>query len=119
MADTLFYDSKCPLCRREIATLTRLAGPGLVFADIHSAHHPGVPDVDTLLRNLHLQRDSGEFVVGLEANVAAWQHTSFGMVWRVLLLWPVRPLAEIAYKYWAERRYRRLYACAIHTGRSR
>lgn len=33
------------------------------------------------------------------------------------LLWPgIRPLAERIYRAWAERRYRRLYACSVCMG---
>ena len=36
--------------------------------------------------SLHLLRASGEMVTGLAANVAVWQHTRFGALWRLLML---------------------------------
>lgn len=111
--DTLFYDARCPLCRREITLLRRLAGPTLAFQDIHTATDATLPDREALLLSLHLRRGSGEWVTGLAANVAVWQHTRFGALWRLLLLPGIGPLARRAYDYWARRRYERLYGCVV------
>ena len=111
--DTLFYDARCPLCRREVAMLQRLARPTLGFQDIHTATAEALPSRDALLMSLHLQRDSGEMVTGLAANVAVWQHTRFGALWRLLMLPGIRVVAERAYNQWAKRRYARLYVCAL------
>ena len=111
--DTLFYDAHCPLCRREVAMLQRLARPTLAFQDIHTATAEPLPSKEQLLMSLHLQRDSGEMVTGLAANVAVWQHTRFGALWRLLMLPGIRAVAERAYSYWAKRRYARLYGCAL------
>lgn len=108
--DTLYYDGHCPLCNAEIRRLRRLAGPGLQLRDIHElAQDPALPPRDQLLRRLHLRTRDDATLVGLEANIAAWEHTPFGGFWR-WLRWPlVRPLAEIVYNRWALIRYRRLY----------
>ena len=113
MTDTLFYDARCPLCRREVGTLQKAAGPSLAFQDIHTAEGDSLPGREALLKSLHLQRGTGEMVTGLAANVAVWQHTRFGLLWRLLLLPGIRPVAERAYDYWARRRYARLYGCAL------
>ena len=113
MTDTLFYDAGCPLCRREVDILRSLAGPGLVFQDIHAAEDDGLPSREALLKSLHLLRANGEMLTGLTANVAVWQHTRFGLPWRLLLLPLIRPPAERAYDAWAKRRYARLYGCAL------
>jgi predicted DCC family thiol-disulfide oxidoreductase YuxK len=48
-------------------------------------------------------------VTGIEANVAAWQHTRYGVLWR-WMTWPlIRPIVELAYNRWARWRYDRLY----------
>ncbi len=108
MKNTLYYDGQCPLCTREIAKLRDIS-EGLDLRDIHDVDDRGLPDRDTLLRELHYRDADGNLVVGLDANVAAWQHTRWGWLWRVLQ-WPlVRPLAEQAYSRWARQRYRRLY----------
>ena len=108
--DTLYYDGSCPLCQREMAHLAKRKSDRLVLQDIHELP-PGaeVPDKATLLQNLHLKRGS-EWVIGLDANVAAWQYTRIGFLWR-WLSWPiVRPLAGWCYRQWATRRYTKRYA---------
>lgn len=111
--DTLFYDTRCPLCRREVALLQKIARPTLAFQDIHTACDDSLPGRDALLQSLHLQRADGVMVTGLAANVAVWQHTRFGVLWRILMLPGVRPVAERVYEHWAQRRYRRLYFCSL------
>jgi predicted DCC family thiol-disulfide oxidoreductase YuxK len=111
--EILFYDGRCPICCREVRVLQRLAGEGLCFHDLHQTKDVSMPGREALLRNLHLKRANGCFVTGLEANVAMWQHTSFGWLWLWLMWRGVRPVAEWFYARWAERRYRRLYGCAL------
>lgn len=113
--DTLFYDGQCPLCAREIRTLRKLQDGNLIFADIHqqSGGNVTVPNHEQLLRRLHLRTWSGEWVIGLPANVRAWSHTGWGFLFKPLL-WPgVFPVASRVYENWADRRYERKYACAI------
>ena len=109
-SDILYYDGRCPLCQREMSHLAKLKSEQLVLQDIH-ALPPGTegrPDKETLLQNLHLKRGS-EWVVGLEANVAAWQYTRIGFLWR-WLSWPlVKPVASWCYRQWAVRRYTKRY----------
>lgn len=111
--DRLYYDGRCPLCRREMTHLERLRDPTLELVDIHSL--PGDfcgPDRATLLQILHLKTPEGHWVTGLPANVRAWSHTRYGWLWRPLL-WPgLRTLAELVYHRWALRRYRRRYDCS-------
>lgn len=97
--DTLFYDGQCPICNAEIARLDAHIDDNLVCVDIHSEASTPV-DRSVLFSQLHLLKADGELLVGLEANVAAWQHTK----WRLLasiLLWPIiRWFAELAYRGW-------------------
>lgn len=113
--DTLFYDGKCPLCAREVRTLRKLQRGSLIFADIHQQCEDSgtLPDHEALLRRLHLMTWTGEWVTGLPANVRAWSHTPFGFLFRPLL-WPgIFTIASKIYGTWADRRYRRKYACAL------
>ncbi|MEQ9462181.1 MAG: DUF393 domain-containing protein [Haliea sp.] len=109
--DTLYYDGRCPLCTAEMARLGQLCDNTLELSDIHAmAPDPSLPERDTLLRTLHLRTADGRLLTGIDANVAAWQHTRLGPLWR-WLRWPlVRPVANVVYRLWAERRYRRLYS---------
>ena len=109
--DVLFFDGACPLCRREVALLRRLSRPTLAFSDLHTAEGGDLPSRDQLLRSLHLRRANGEMLKGLTANVAMWQHTAFGLPWRILTLPGIRGIANWLYERWAVRRYRRLYGC--------
>ena len=107
---TLYYDGACPLCSAEIGRLRSLQDGSLTLVDIHQADHARSPaPKETLLETLHYVTDGGEVLAGLDANVAAWQHTRLGILWR-WLQWPViRPLAAGLYGVWARLRYRRLY----------
>lgn len=97
--DTLFYDGQCPICSAEIKRLKAQVDEALVCVDIHSATSTPL-DKQQLFSQLHLLRADGKLLVGLEANVAAWQHTK----WRglaSLLLWPViRWFSELGYQGW-------------------
>jgi predicted DCC family thiol-disulfide oxidoreductase YuxK len=108
--DILYFDGNCPLCTAEMGKLRRCADSTLELQDIHQlGDDPELPTRDELLRSLHLRSADGTLVSGLDANVAAWQHTRFAGLWRVLQ-WPVvKSLAGHAYQFWARVRYRRLY----------
>lgn len=109
MTDTLYYDSHCPLCDKEVVRLRDLSGGELELRDIHTVDESGLPSRDRLLRTLHLRTGDGKLLQGLEANVAAWQHTRFGFLWR-WLQWPlIRVVAGRVYDAWALWRYQRLY----------
>jgi len=107
--DTLYYDGTCPLCRREMAHLARLKSNQLVLQDIHELEPDAqTPDKHTLLRSLHLRRGDS-WTVGLDANIAAWQYTRIGVLWR-WLSWPiVKPAAAWLYQFWAKRRFANRY----------
>ncbi len=110
MPDTLYYDGKCPLCAKEITLLAKLKDRNLILSDIHSvsAGRASWPDQREMLRVLHLKTQSGKWLVGLDANVAAWQHTRIGWLFSPLR-WPIiRLFADRVYGWWANRRYCRL-----------
>ena len=89
--------------------LSKLKHESLDLVDIHSIEFTqGMPSKATLLLNLHLKRGD-EWVTGADANVAAWQHTSVGFLWR-WLRWPViRLIVDPIYAFWAKRRFEGLY----------
>ena len=110
MQATLYYDGRCALCAGEIARLARLQQGTLELCDIHSLEpREDMPSHDALLKTLHLRTADGRWLTGADANVAAWQHTRYGWLWR-WLRWPVlRSLVDAVYRPWARWRYRRLY----------
>jgi len=107
--ETLYYDGACPLCAREMKHLSKLKHESLDLVDIHSIEFTqGMPSKATLLLNLHLKRGD-KWITGADANVAAWQHTSVGFLWR-WLRWPViRLIVDPIYAFWAKRRFEGLY----------
>jgi predicted DCC family thiol-disulfide oxidoreductase YuxK len=108
-AAVLFYDGACPLCSAEIARLQQASDGSLQALDIHDPAVGAGEDTDKLLKTLHYISPAGDRLVGLDANVAAWQHTRWGFAWR-WLRWPlVHPVASMLYDAWALWRYRRLY----------
>ena len=119
---TLYYDGQCPLCMKEMARLGRLKNEQLQLADIHQlGDASGLPERDVLLRTLHLRLPDGQLLTGVDANVAAWGYTRYG-IWFRWMRWPVlRYIADRVYRSWARWRYDRLYAtaCATEGGRSR
>lgn len=111
--DTLFYDSKCPLCQREIRLLQRIADDELALVDLHSVEEaPGQPTRLEKLTALHLRTAEGVWLTGVDATVRSWAHTPWGWAFSILH-WPlIGALADWFYRLWARRRYQALYGCA-------
>jgi predicted DCC family thiol-disulfide oxidoreductase YuxK len=111
--DTLHYDGNCPLCMREVHLLRRIAGPGLELVDLNALpDRPGQPTRLIKLTTLHLETADGAWLTGVDATVRAWSHTRWGPLFRALR-WPlIGPVADAVYRYWARKRYQRLYGCA-------
>lgn len=108
--DTLYFDGACHLCRAEINGLQGRCNGDINFQDIHTlSQDPTLPPRPLLLRSLHLRRGDGTMMVGLEANIVVWKHTSFARLGRLLSLPLVFPFANWVYDHWASWRYRRLY----------
>lgn len=110
MKATLFYDGRCSLCAGEIQRLARLQHGTLALQDIHALDSAdNLPNRDTLLKTLHLRTEHGHWLTGADANVAAWQHTRLGWLWR-WLRWPlIASIVDAFYGPWARWRYTRLY----------
>ena len=69
---TVWYDSACPLCRREIALMRRLDRRGRIdFVDLDSAA-TCLTDPATMLARLHARED-GEMRSGAAAFAAMWR----------------------------------------------
>ncbi|MEM1173263.1 MAG: DUF393 domain-containing protein [Pseudomonadota bacterium] len=69
---TVWYDSQCPLCVREIALMRRLDKRGAIdFVDVYAGECP--LDRQTLLERFHAQEAGGEMVSGAAAFAAMWR----------------------------------------------
>jgi predicted DCC family thiol-disulfide oxidoreductase YuxK len=72
----------------------------LKLVDIHSQTFELPLSESALTKELHLQKENGEWVKGLEANVLAWQHTRL-KPWVSMLLWPgIRWFSHLGYRVW-------------------
>ena len=107
MTDTLYFDGRCSLCRHEIKWMSRWADDSLILIDVHESNDLPKEKAE-FLATLHLQTDSGEWRLGLDATVAAWKHTPIGFLFAPLR-WPlIKPIADKLYSYWAKQRYCKL-----------
>ncbi|MEM1411007.1 MAG: DUF393 domain-containing protein [Pseudomonadota bacterium] len=70
---TVWYDSACPLCLREIGLMRRLdRRQAIRFVDVHEGL--GCPlDEETLLARFHAQEQGEGVVSGAEAFAAMWR----------------------------------------------
>ena len=70
---TVWYDSECPLCTREIALMKRLDRRRAIdFVDLHGARNCPV-DPDELLRRFHAREQGKSVVSGAAAFAAMWR----------------------------------------------
>lgn len=112
--DSLYFDGTCPLCSKEISLLKKLIKERILFVDIHKVdpNDLNIPPREELLRRLHLRQLNGEWLIGLDANVAVWSHTNYGFLFRILR-WPIiRNIADSVYASWADRRFKKRYQCS-------
>ncbi len=69
----VWYDSKCPLCEREIALMRRLDTEGAIdFVDVYSARECPLEPA-ALLQRFHAQESDGPLVSGAAAFAAMWR----------------------------------------------
>ena len=70
---TAWFDSDCPLCRKEIAVMRRLDRRGAIrFIDLHDAPQDCPLDPATLLERFHARED-GQLLSGAAAFAAVWR----------------------------------------------
>lgn len=109
-AMNLYFDSACPLCRREMERLRRWDRAGhLAFTDMSAPDFDPAPLGVTLAAmnaELHGRRADGSMLVGTDAILEAY--TLAGRSW---LVWPLRirllrPMLASAYRSLARNRYR-------------
>lgn len=111
MKDTLYYDGKCPLCAKEISLLRKLKDASLELIDIHNDHYDSTLEGKVkgeLLSILHFKTSKGDWLYGVDASLAAWQHTPYGWI-LMPLRWPlINIIVDRIYYKWANNRACRL-----------
>ena len=104
---TVYYDGQCPLCSKEIAHLQR-KNCALEFVNAHTEKNLPI-DKKALLKQLHVITDTGQTLIGLDANIYMWRNSrSFGLA-RFFSLPFIYPVAKFFYNAWAKYRYKKLY----------
>ena len=96
---TVWFDSQCPLCAREIALMKRLDRRGAIdFVDLYTARDCPVGS-DELLRRFHAREQGRAVVSGAAAFAAMWRAIPalrpFGLIARFP---PVLWMLEGAYR---------------------
>jgi len=110
---TLLYDGACPICRfemerlREQDSLHRLAFVDIAATGFDPRHWgDGKATLDHMQQLIHAVRPDGEFLLGVDALVAAYQAVGWGhWTWPVRLPF-LRPVADRGYAAFARHRYR-------------
>jgi predicted DCC family thiol-disulfide oxidoreductase YuxK len=103
--DTLYYDGQCSLCTAEIQKLAHHTQGDLALVDIHQMKETDTtPSQKVLLGKLHLKTANGDWLVGIDANIRAWNNTPYAMYWRILGLPIVRLFSIAAYHLWLKLR---------------
>lgn len=119
----VFFDGGCPLCRREIAHYQRLDRRRAVdWRDI--AAEPEALDghgitLDQAMRRFHALDREGRMRTGVDAFAMVWAELP---VWRhlgrVVRLLGLVPVLEVAYRWYARRRFARRCPVVSDVGES-
>jgi predicted DCC family thiol-disulfide oxidoreductase YuxK len=108
---TVYYDSLCPICAREIRWLRPRAQSGsLAFVDIHEAHQKGlIPDNlshAALMGQIHAVRLDGKVFCGVEALAEIYSRCGLGWLSWLLRAPFLSALARLGYSLFARHRLR-------------
>lgn len=89
---TVWYDSACPLCQKEVALMRRLDRRGQIeFVDAINPENSCPIDRAEILARFHA-RENGKLLSGAAA---------FAAMWRVIpLLWPLGMMAKLPGAIW-------------------
>lgn len=113
---TVFYDSRCPLCAREIAYYKRIDTQRQIhFQPLIEAPgtllYLGVSQVQAL-QKLHALDTEGRLHIGVDAFILIWQQLPhWRALARVLQLPLLKQIAEFTYDKFAVWRFSRLTHC--------
>lgn len=102
---TIYYDSHCPLCMAEMLQLKNHdTHSQITFADLHAGNFSekyAHIDKNRAYKILHVERQSGEILLGLDASCEVW--TTVGKHrWLKLLRIPImKQVSDIFYRLFA------------------
>ena len=117
---SVFYDGKCGLCHKEISHYKKIAPrdtfqwQDITECDKQLAER-GVSLADGL-RLLHTVDQQGKMHVGVDSFILIWKHLHFfpwGLLANVVSVYPVKKVAEILYKFFAQKRFDKLDHCQM------
>ncbi|MDZ4830431.1 MAG: DUF393 domain-containing protein [Phycisphaerae bacterium] len=119
---TIFYDSECPFCVREVEWLARRAGASsLQPVDVASSEFDPRPygrTVEEFMARIHGLDEHGELIEGMDVFRAAYRAAGLG--WLIApTAWPLlRPLCNLGYRVFARYRVRlgRLFGRKCESG---
>jgi predicted DCC family thiol-disulfide oxidoreductase YuxK len=107
---TLYFDGDCPLCIKEITFLKSLTPPKTVeYIDIadksisFSAHGK---DCSTLMAEIHAKDSQGNWLIGMEAFRAVYEHTPYHRLFSMTKLPILKQIFDAAYLLFARNRLR-------------
>jgi predicted DCC family thiol-disulfide oxidoreductase YuxK len=106
----VFFDGDCPLCRREIALLTRLdRGSRIRFVDLARMtpdDFAGGPDRSARMRSIHARTAHGDWVVGVEVFRRLYETVGWGGVVGWTRWAPIDAMLRVLYDVFARNRLR-------------
>lgn len=104
----VYYDGHCPICANEINAL-KAKKAQLDFKDIHQEVELSEQQKHVLLKQLHLLREDGVLLVGLDANLYMWHQGHYSWLARLLSLPVLYQITRAVYDFWANKRYTKRY----------
>lgn len=119
---TVYYDGKCGLCSKEIAHYRRVAPSGAfqwrdVASDPDALADHGITQSEAL-RLLHAKDETGALHVGVDAFIQIWQRLNrWHWLAKIGSLPGIYAAAKVAYRVFADRRFRKLRHCQIAAAR--
>ena len=112
----VFFDSRCPLCSREIRYYQQLAPHAPVqWVDIFGQNDDTLPAKrEALLKVIHGRTPEGRVITGVDVFIAMWERLPGVWPWlgRLVSLPLVNGIVRRVYAVFARRRYQKLY-CSL------
>ena len=115
---TVYYDGKCGLCSKEINHYRKISPTGIFnWQDITESaddlKKEGIP-LSEGLKLLHAKDSSGQMHVGVDAFILIWKQLKRWRALAALVELPIiRQTADLAYKAFANWRFKRLEHCQM------